>query len=71
MTKGSGTMLFVADSTRERMRDEGADLVLVGELEVRGREENVRVWTLPPARAGEAEGEEGGTAEGAQRQPAG
>lgn len=61
MTKDSGTMLFVADSTRERMREEGADLVLVGELEVRGREQKVRVWTLPPAGAPGAGEDEGGS----------
>jgi adenylate cyclase len=46
MTKGSGHMLFVADTTRERMRDPPADLILVGELEVRGRVEPVPVWTI-------------------------
>src|SRR6185312_12542894 len=37
MTKDSGHMLFVADSTRERLRTQPGDLVPVGELEVRGR----------------------------------
>jgi adenylate cyclase len=46
MTKGSGHMLFIADSTRERMREQPADLVLVGELEVRGRVDAVPVWTI-------------------------
>jgi adenylate cyclase len=46
MTKGSGHMLFIADSTRERMKHAPADLVLVGELEVRGRVEPVPVWTI-------------------------
>ena len=46
MTKGSGHMLFIADTTRERMKDAPADLVLVGELEVRGRVEPVPVWTI-------------------------
>jgi adenylate cyclase len=47
MTKGSGHMLFCAQSTRERMQDPlPADLVLVGELEVRGREAKLPVWTL-------------------------
>jgi adenylate cyclase len=46
MTKGSGHMLFVADSTRERMRRPPSDLVLVGELEVRGRVAAVPVWTI-------------------------
>jgi adenylate cyclase len=46
MTKGSGHMLFCAQSTRERMKDPPTDLVLVGELEVRGREAKLPVWTL-------------------------
>ena len=46
MTKGSGHMLFIADSTRERMQRARDGLVLVGELEVRGRVEPVPVWTI-------------------------
>jgi adenylate cyclase len=46
MTKGSGHMLFIADSTRRRMRRAPKNLVLVGELEVRGRVEPVPVWTI-------------------------
>ena len=50
MTKGSGHMLFVADTTRERMRDPPESLVLVGEFEIRGRVAKVPVWTVGPAR---------------------
>jgi adenylate cyclase len=46
MTKGSGHMLFIADSTRERMSRPPANLIPVGELEVRGRVEPVPVWTI-------------------------
>jgi adenylate cyclase len=46
MTKGSGHMLFIADSTRRQMKEPPADMVLVGELEVRGRVEPVPVWTI-------------------------
>ncbi|HTU78380.1 MAG TPA: adenylate/guanylate cyclase domain-containing protein [Solirubrobacteraceae bacterium] len=46
MTKGSGHMLFIADTTRERMQRPPDDLVLVGELEVRGRVAPVPVWTI-------------------------
>jgi class 3 adenylate cyclase len=49
MTKGSGHMLFVADTTRERLSDPAGALELVGELEVRGRVQAVPVWTLAPA----------------------
>lgn len=47
MTKGSGHQLFVADSTRQALQGEDADLELVGELEVRGRTHPITVWTLP------------------------
>jgi adenylate cyclase len=46
MTKGSGYMLFVADTTRERMRNPPDSLTLVGEFEVRGRVAKVPVWTV-------------------------
>jgi adenylate cyclase len=46
MTKGSGHMLFIAESTRERMKRSPASLMLVGELEIRGRVELVPVWTI-------------------------
>ena len=46
MTKGSGHMLFIAETTRERMLNPPEDLALVGELEVRGRTAAVPVWTL-------------------------
>lgn len=46
MTKGSGHMLFFADSTRERLKGEYAGLEEVGELEVRGRVAKVPVWTI-------------------------
>jgi adenylate cyclase len=46
MTKGSGHMLFIADSSRERMKDPPENLVAVGELEIRGRVEPVPVWTI-------------------------
>jgi adenylate cyclase len=49
MTKGSGHMLFVADATRERMRQPPDSLVLVGEFEVRGRVAKVPVWTIVSA----------------------
>jgi adenylate cyclase len=51
MTKDSGHMLFVADSTRERLQSPPGDLVLVGELEVRGRVAAVPVWTIAAATA--------------------
>jgi adenylate cyclase len=46
MTKGSGTMLFVSQTTRERMRNAPEDLEPFGEVEIRGREAKLAVWTI-------------------------
>ncbi len=46
MTKGSGHMLFISDSTRGRLHAPPDTLTLVGELEVRGRLAPVPVWTV-------------------------
>ena len=47
MTKGTGHQLFIADSTRQALQTEVADLELVGEHEVRGRTHAITIWTLP------------------------
>ncbi len=49
MTKGSGHMLFVSETTRERMHAPPQNLELVGEFEVRGRLAKVPVWTVTSA----------------------
>jgi adenylate cyclase len=49
MTKGTEHQLYMAESTCERLRERPADLVSVGELEVRGRRHKLRVWTLSKA----------------------
>jgi adenylate cyclase len=46
MTKGSGTMLFVSATTRERMRSAPDDLHPFGEVEIRGRAAKLTVWTI-------------------------
>jgi adenylate cyclase len=46
MTKGTPHQLFVADSTRTRLKDKPADLVYVDEFEVRGRQARVKLWSL-------------------------
>jgi adenylate cyclase len=51
MTKGTPYQLFVADSTYARLTARGPDLVAVGELEVRGRQDPIRLWGLDPAAA--------------------
>jgi adenylate cyclase len=50
MTKGTPYMVFVAGSTRERMREAPEDLVFVDDFEVRGRTDKMAVWGLrdPP-----------------------
>jgi adenylate cyclase len=52
MTKGTAHQLYVADSTRALLRREVPDLVPVGELPVRGREQPIAVWTLDGAHPG-------------------
>jgi adenylate cyclase len=49
MTKGSGHMLFIAQSTYDRLHARPDDLVLVGEFEVRGRTAKLPVWSLAEA----------------------
>jgi adenylate cyclase len=47
MTKGTPHQLFLADSTRSRLKDPPPDLVYVDEFEVRGRQARVKLWSLP------------------------
>jgi adenylate cyclase len=46
MTKGTPFPLFISDTTRELLVQQPEDLVYVAELEVRGRTEKVKVWSL-------------------------
>jgi class 3 adenylate cyclase len=46
MTKGTPYQLYVADSTHSRLSERPADLVEVGEFEVRGRTATVKLWSL-------------------------
>ncbi len=46
MTKGTLHQIFVADSTREALREPQSDLVYVDELEIRGRAAKLKIWTL-------------------------
>ena len=63
MTKGSGTMLFVSETTRERLRRAPVDLTPVGDFEIRGRTHKLAVWTLGGDGAGEPPAEPAGAAE--------
>ena len=52
MTKGTPHMLFLAESTRNQLDEPPADLVLVGEFEIRGRKAKLRVWSTREAENG-------------------
>jgi len=47
MTKETGHALHVADATRMGLVEPADDLVEIGELDVRGKQGRIRVWTLP------------------------
>jgi len=47
MTKGTPHMLFISDSTRERMSQIPDDLVFVDHFEIRGRVAKMAVYSLP------------------------
>jgi adenylate cyclase len=49
MTKGEAYLCYIADSTREALTREVDDLVFVDELDVRGRQEKVRIWSIEAA----------------------
>ena len=49
MTKGTEHQLYLAEATCERLGERPEDLVFVGEVEVRGRQRKLRVWTLSTA----------------------
>jgi adenylate cyclase len=51
LTKGSEAMLFVASTTRERLRVVPEDLDYVGEVSIRGKTQPMMVWTIWPAGA--------------------
>jgi adenylate cyclase len=49
MTKGTGHQLFISESTRNALTRPCAGLMFVDELDVRGRHNKVRVWSLAHA----------------------
>ena len=50
-TKESGFYALIADSTREALVEaDGSDLVAVGEVDVRGRQEKITIWSIEAAR---------------------
>jgi adenylate cyclase len=46
MTKGSGHTIFLADSVRQMLTAQRSDIVRVAEMQVRGKDEPVVVWSL-------------------------
>jgi adenylate cyclase len=49
MTKGQSHLLYFADATRERLQHDPEDLVFIDELEVRGRQQPVKIWSIEAA----------------------
>jgi adenylate cyclase len=47
MTKGTPHMLFISDTTRERMREIPEDMLFVDHFEIRGRVAKMAVYSLP------------------------
>ena len=47
MTKDTPHQLFISDATRCALQNDPGDLVLVGDMPVRGRDAVIRVWSLP------------------------
>jgi adenylate cyclase len=49
MTKGQAFLLYLSDTTRERLQREVEDLVFIDEMEVRGRQHSVKIWSIEAA----------------------
>jgi adenylate cyclase len=49
MTKGQSHLLFISDTTRQGLQREVPDLVFIDELEIRGRQRGVKIWSLEAA----------------------
>ena len=55
MTKGTPHQLFLADSTRDFLSEPPDDLIYVDELEVRGREAKIKLWSVADEGSGPKE----------------
>src|SRR3954471_863938 len=58
LTKGSGYSMFVADSTRVMLLKDARDLIYVGEHEIRGRANRMKIWAAAPPDGPEPDPEE-------------
>jgi adenylate cyclase len=47
MTKGTSHSVFISDATVQLLQQQVPDLVFVDEMEVRGRQAKVKLWSLP------------------------
>ena len=47
MTKGTAHSVFISDTTVQLLQTDVPDLVFVDEMEVRGRQAKVKLWSLP------------------------
>ena len=47
MTKGTVHSVFISDTTVQLLQERVSDLVFVDEMEVRGRQASVKLWSLP------------------------
>jgi adenylate cyclase len=47
MTKGTPHSVFISDTTVQLLQEQVSDLVFVDEMEVRGRQAKVKLWSLP------------------------
>jgi hypothetical protein len=64
MTKDTAHQLFISQSTRDALVHPGRELEFVDEMEVRGRQTRIRIWTLanlPQARDGDGGAEKVGS----------
>jgi adenylate cyclase len=68
MTKGTPHQLLLAQTTVDLLRGEEHGAFFVGEFEVRGREQRIRLWSVPEPGGppDDAAGESGATAEAAR-----
>jgi class 3 adenylate cyclase len=68
MTKGTPHQLLLAETTVDLLRGEGHGAFFVGEFEVRGREQRIRLWSVPEPGGppDDAAGESGAIADAAR-----
>jgi adenylate cyclase len=71
LTKGTGHIIFLADSTREALVNPPQDLVYVDEFDIRGRQSRVKLWSITGRPQEAAAGEPESAPEGVPVSPTG